>query len=325
MKKLLSLILVLCLLLGLAGCGSTSQGADTTVAPNTGSADTLAAPSSITPLLYQVTDAEGHTIWLFGSIHVGREDFYPLPEYVTSAFDQAEALAVEFDVRLYEQDLAAQVQDLLNYTYIDGTTIQDYIDPELYQEAVALLPSSGMPEDMMKLYKPIFWATLIEAASYETETTSTTLGIDLHMIDAAYARNMPVLSIESPDFQSSTTANFSPELQELCLRQAVDNAPYASQDLLGLLDLWVSGDEEAFSEYLNATQEMPEDIAALMEEYNKAMITDRNLNMTDYAEDLLAEGKPTMICVGAAHIVGEGAMAQLLAERGYTVTRVMPK
>ena len=85
MKKLLSLILVLCLLLGLAGCGSTSQGADTTVAPNTGSADTLAAPSSITPLLYQVTDAEGHTIWLFGSIHVGREDFYPLPEYVTSA------------------------------------------------------------------------------------------------------------------------------------------------------------------------------------------------------------------------------------------------
>ena len=44
--------------------------------------------------------------------------------------------------------------------------------------------------------------------------------------------------------------------------------------------------------------------------------------MTDFAEDALASGKEVFICVGAAHIVGDGAMAQLLAQRGYTVTLV---
>ena len=37
----------------------------------------------ITPLLYKVTDADGNVVWLFGSIHVGKEEFYPLPDYVT--------------------------------------------------------------------------------------------------------------------------------------------------------------------------------------------------------------------------------------------------
>ena len=44
--------------------------------------------------------------------------------------------------------------------------------------------------------------------------------------------------------------------------------------------------------------------------------------MTDFAEDALASGDEVFICVGAAHVVGEGAMADLLAKRGYTVTLV---
>ena len=33
------------------------------------------------PLLYRVTDAEGHTVYLLGTIHVGREDFYASKNY----------------------------------------------------------------------------------------------------------------------------------------------------------------------------------------------------------------------------------------------------
>lgn len=41
--------------------------------------------------------------------------------------------------------------------------------------------------------------------------------------------------------------------------------------------------------------------------------------MADFAEDAIASGQEVFICVGAAHVVGEGAMADLLAERGYNV------
>lgn len=329
MKKLLALFLALCLICSLAGCGNTAPGSTTapqTTAPTTAAVTepTQETASSITPLLYQVTDGDGHTIWLFGSIHVGRMDFYPLPDYVTDAFNQAEALAVEFDIRAYEQDALAQADDLLSLTYLDDTTIEDHIDPELYAEASALLQDKSIPAALLKLYRPIYWSLLIEGLAYETDTTSTLLGVDSHMIDAAYERNIPVLSIESASSQYAMLANFSPELQEFCLRQAVDNAPYAFDSMVQLIDLWASGDEAAFCAYLNAEEEIPAAEVKLYEEYTKAMIIDRNLAMTDYAENLLKEGKPTMICVGAAHVVGEGAMAQMLQSRGYTVTEVSP-
>ena len=62
-------------------------------------------PSLISPILYEVSDDEGGKIWLFGSIHVGTEELYPLPRYVLKAFKKAKTLAVEFDLLKYKEDL----------------------------------------------------------------------------------------------------------------------------------------------------------------------------------------------------------------------------
>ncbi len=35
-----------------------------------------------TPLLYEVRDESGHTLYLMGTIHVGRDDMYPLSDAV---------------------------------------------------------------------------------------------------------------------------------------------------------------------------------------------------------------------------------------------------
>ena len=61
---------------------------------------------------------------------------------------------------------------------------------------------------------------------------------------------------------------------------------------------------------------------ALLEEYNLAMTGTRDVAMTDFAEQCLKDGEQVFLCVGAAHIVPDGAMVDLLLERGYTVTRV---
>ena len=44
--------------------------------------------------------------------------------------------------------------------------------------------------------------------------------------------------------------------------------------------------------------------------------------MADTAEDYLARGGTGFFVVGAAHIIGEGACAELLAQRGYSVERI---
>ena len=322
MKKLLALLLALCLVL--VGCTPAAEPVTTTV-PATEKA-TEPAVSSITPLLYQVTDEAGHTIWLFGSIHVGREDFYPLPDYVTDVFDTAEALAVEFDLRAYEKDLMAAAKDMALLVYTDGSTIKDHIDPALYEEAATLLEDAPIPVSMLDRYMPSMWWNLIESLALENSSLDAQLGIDMHMIDAAYEAEKPVISIESASFQYSMLAGFSPELQEFLLQntvQSIKSGLSLWQTEL-LVDLWAEGDEDVLSDFLSTTEEIPDEAALLYAEYEKALITDRNLSMTDFAENALKEGKPMMICVGAAHIVGKGAMAQLLQERGYTVTKLSP-
>jgi len=94
----------------------------------------------------------------------------------------------------------------------------------------------------------------------------------------------------------------------------------AKEDLNQLMDLWASGDEQAFAAYLaSEDDDLTAEELPLYEEHNDAMIVRRNQSMTDYAENALKSGKEVFICVGAAHVVGNGAMAQLLAQRGYTV------
>ncbi|MEE1075523.1 MAG: TraB/GumN family protein, partial [Acutalibacteraceae bacterium] len=84
--------------------------------------------------------------------------------------------------------------------------------------------------------------------------------------------------------------------------------------------IWAAGDEKEFSKYLaSEDQDMTAEEIQLYEEYIKAMFVDRNLSMADYAETSLKSGKEVFICVGAVHIVGEGAVAELLKQRGYKV------
>ena len=95
MKKIFAVLLALCLLMSLSACGGTIPVENpteiTTTVPTTEPVTTTeptTAPvedDSISPLLYKVTDGEGNTAWLFGSIHVGQDYFYPLPDYVTEA------------------------------------------------------------------------------------------------------------------------------------------------------------------------------------------------------------------------------------------------
>ncbi len=283
--------------------------------------------STATPLLYRVTDENGNVVWLFGSIHLGREDYYPLPDYVLRAYNGADALAVEADIISFEKDIEQQTNALSYLVYRDGTTIKHYIPKRLYDSAVKILKSYGSYMSALDYYCPAFWSSLIETLLYTELGADVNLGIDRYLINSASKENKEIIEVESAEFQYKMLADFDNEIQALLLASAVQSCQYpdiVKEDLKVMMDLWASGDEKAFAEYLNKSDEtMTDEVKTVYERYNKAMITDRNLNMTDFAEQALSSGKEIFICVGAAHIVGDGAVADLMSQRGYTVERVV--
>ena len=146
MKRLLAwlLALVMCFILTACGPGTSDESVPPTeIHEQETETPTVSQSSTVTPLLYRVTDDSGNTIWLFGSIHVGRENYYPLPDYVLDAFESADALAVEADIVAFEKDLGLQMTALSHLVYRDGSTIKDHISLELYEKAVEILKACG--------------------------------------------------------------------------------------------------------------------------------------------------------------------------------------
>ncbi|MBQ1436598.1 MAG: TraB/GumN family protein, partial [Ruminococcus sp.] len=71
-------------------------------------------------------------------------------------------------------------------------------------------------------------------------------------------------------------------------------------------------------EYAKLTDEEKE----LYADYQKTMLTDRNVGMADKAEEYLASGKNVFVAVGAGHMVSDEGVVQLLKNRGCKVERV---
>ncbi len=336
MKKLLALLLALALCLSMAACVTETEPDNIDDKPTTETTeetkeDTPEDPTQpeaegSTPLLYKVTGADGGIVWLFGSVHVGIDEMYPLPDYVLDAYNEADALAVECDVIAAQEDLDKMTALMQNMIYQDGTTISDHIDPELYEAAVEILKENHTYMNMLDYYYPVMWYSFIDSFMYADFGYDAQTGIDMTLLNMAKDEEKTILEVESVEFQYNMLASFSPELQEALLQEAVDTygSPQVKVYMDNLLKSWCEGDEATLLIYLEEeNSESPDpEMQKLLEEFNTAMETDRNIAMADYAENILKSEDKVFICVGMAHILGEGAMVDLLQQRGYTVEAV---
>lgn len=279
-----------------------------------------------TPILYKVTDGKGNYIWLFGSIHVGRPDYYPLPDYVNRAFDESKALAVEMDIAAFEKKPLIQMIAVKRFTYKDGTTIKDHIPEETYNKAVEILKENGSYSEALDSLKPVLWSNFIDGFALSKLDADSSLGVDLHLLNRAKESGKTIYEVESALQQYNMLSSFSDDLQALLLISSVSSygkPEKTKNDLDIMMDLWAEGNEAEFSEYLSKESNVEDErIAKLYEEYNQKLITDRNKDMTDYVKKALKKGKVIFICVGSAHVVGKDAIADRLRAEGYTVEQI---
>lgn len=332
MKKLICLLLSICLLASLTACGGSQPQEDTIPQETTlettqqttqESTEPAATPSS--PVLYKVTDQEGHVIYLFGSIHVANDEMYPLPDYVMNAFNSCDSMAAEFDAVTATNDIQGMTAALRSMVLTDGTRITDHISEETYNKAVQILDQNGIYSGVYDMYTPILWYSLISSYAVMNYGLDPDNGIDMHLLTLAHKEGKPVHEVESMKSQYDLLANMSMDLQVYLLESAIAeyDDPQVQAETLELCHLWATGNEAKIIELLNADNaQMSSEEAVLFSEFNKVMLTDRNQAMTQFALEALEAGETMFICVGAAHILGPGAMVDLLTQSGCTAERI---
>ncbi|CAI6084172.1 hypothetical protein PAECIP112173_04202 [Paenibacillus sp. JJ-100] len=259
-------------------------------------------------------ESNGNTVYLVGSMHIADDSFYPLRKEFEEAFAEADYLGVEVDISK-AADEAQQKLVLELGSYQDGTTLKDHISNETYTQLGELLKKNGMEPDVLDTFKPWVVETTLASLKSTKAGYEASAGIDLYFIQKAIERKLPVIELETYESQLGMFNNFSRELQEKTLKATLDNFDVLDDTVNHMAEMWKTGNDE---QLLELTNSLSDD-----EEYNKAMLTDRNNGMADKIDGYLKNGKGEeyFIVVGAAHYLGDNGIVKLLEDKGYTVKR----
>lgn len=333
MKKV-SILLVFVLLLALfSGCQGSQT--DTTAAQASAAAGHEApetAPHAdsdgIHPMLFHVTGENGQEMYLFGTIHVGDERTDVAMQKLAPILERCDALAVEFDIVAYEKDLTSQVEAMTQFVSEDGSTVDQHMPAELYAQSSALLEEAGLMPNVMKYYNLSMWSQLVDQAALLTKSDlNLNAGMDRALINFSYEKQIEVRDVESPALQYGLLAGFSDELNLLLIENTMKNLEHYGDAVDKLYDAWAEGDYDHIMAVLeeedtDAADELSEEQQALVDDYNNRMLTQRNLGMRNRAVEWLTAGDKVFFAVGAAHLVDEDGLVELLRAAGYQVEQL---
>lgn len=279
------------------------------------------------PLLYKVTkEGTDTTMYLFGSIHVADERAYPMPDVVMDAYNNSDYLAVEFDLITYSKDYKAQVDSLKTLVLQDGTLVKDHLSEETYELMVKYLKENKLYSSMYDYYKPAIHYSLISSFQAEQGGLDSNLGIDMYFLEKAHDEKKGILEVESASSQYEMLGSLPDKLFDFMILSSIINEKAMVKDNVDLYEAWLEGDASYIINALESSDneilknfDSYREIIELVEQYNKALIDDRNVAMTQKAIEYFNEGKNVFFVVGLAHIVGENAIANNLKENGYIV------
>lgn len=272
-----------------------------------------------TPLLFRVTDAEGHRIYLLGTIHVGREDMYPLSGAVEQAFEEADVLAVEVDLQSVMGNLLQMLRYSALLVYGLGDDITNHISEETYRLGIEKL---GYPEIVLKRMKPIAWYSLAEEYAYSLAGLSSDWGVDMQLLSKAKKANKTIEETESMEAQMETLLALPDDVMDEQIRLILSSPEESAEGIRLLANMWQTGNRESLEALLALEEEAGESSDAQYDEYNETLIYSRNDGFEQQAKDYLQNGVTALIAIGTFHIVGEDGLAARLARAGYLVEEI---
>ena len=129
------------------------------------------------------------TVYLFGSIHLANQSFYPLRSSIIAAFDQSDSLTVEVD--LNTDKMMAMQQWLAKHShYPEEQSIQQDLSPKTYRQLSKYLAQLGMDLNSYQHQKPGLLVTAISSIKMMQFGLSPPYGLDLFFYNAQdYRKN----------------------------------------------------------------------------------------------------------------------------------------
>lgn len=267
--------------------------------------------------LFKVT-GDGHSMYLFGTIHVGQPEFYPLEARIVAAMNGASKLALEVDP---DTDPGAVEAARRKYgLYPDGAT-GDEMTPVLRERTRQALAKAGIDADAMSHVRPWLVATVLAIAEYSAQGYRTDLSVESHLVGLAKAKKVPVVSLETVTAQLSLFDRLSEAEQLRFLEESVTLIESGRQraEVRQIVEAWRTADRRTFDEI---AARAAADTTLSGRFVKKVLLDERNIGLAEKLAGLLKQENNVVAAIGVLHLVGSNSVPALLSARGLSVERV---
>jgi uncharacterized protein YbaP (TraB family) len=255
-----------------------------------------------------------NTVYLLGSVHVLKQDAYPLDKSIENAYKNSPRLI--FEMNLDEVDpLKVQQLTIAKGTYHDGRTIKDDLSKQAYESTKKRLTAQGLDIEKIEQLKPWLLAVSIEVIELQRLGFDPNWGIDKYFYEKAKKDKKKIDGFETAEYQMNILCDMPASMQEAMLLQIINDIDDVQKEFNVIIEAWKSGNAEMLdSVLLKSFRDFPE-------VYQK-LITDRNKNWLPKIESLTSQKENAMIIVGAGHLVGERGILAALKHKGYEVEQL---
>ncbi len=255
--------------------------------------------------------------YLFGTVHAGKPEWFPLPRAVEEAIAASDVVVVEADIT----NTAAMEKTAGSTTYTPPDSLKNHVPPDDYDRFLRLLPRYKLPESQVIRMKPFMASSLLVFAEWAREGFVPQYGTDGYIIQRARAQKKKVVELEGVETQvalmDSLTDKQGRELFDGTLT-ALDSGLTADQ-IHGMIHAWQIGDPQLMLEVARRYNEKVKGAA----EFEEKFVWSRHPEMLKKIEGYLnASRERHFIAVGALHLVGPRGLVQELRARGYRVRQV---
>lgn len=268
------------------------------------------------PFIWSVKGGKG-TVYLLGSLHLLKNEAYPLADSIELTYRAAQRLVFEADIDIVNSP-AFQSRILLLGLLPEGETIDKKISKETYLWVQKRANELGIEMKHLARMRPWFCALTLLSLKLKGMGVDPAYGLDRYFFKRAQKDTKEIRFLETIDRQCSLFAELGEELDEAFLRQTLKDMEVIETMLPDILSAWKQGDTTRLASILTMSFK---DYPALYEH----LIAQRNREWLPTIEGFLQTGGSTLVVVGAGHLVGPQNLVALLQQKGYLVDRVPGK
>jgi uncharacterized protein YbaP (TraB family) len=255
----------------------------------------------------------GKTLYLGGSVHLLRNEDFPLPAAFDAAFKKAQFIVFEADIE--QASTPEVVQMIMGKSMLPGNqTLQTILDKNTYERLGILCKKLSLPIEQLQKLKPAMLLNTLTVLQLQ-QIGFTPQGVDAYYLSKAKETKKETGFLETVEQQITFLTDIGAGYENEYVQYSLDDFDKMEKDIPILISSWKKGVfDELLSDMLQGKEKFPTAY--------KALFTDRNNDWIPKIENYLRGDKTAFVIVGLAHLHTSDGLLELLKNKGYKIKQV---